>query len=1383
MQRIRKVFAKVVAGLLIVSNLAIAAPSMTYAASATSFTTYGGWNEMMYATIKGVKDADVTAVSYSGPVSGSLTGEDFEYLVRDTADGVRVDVMGLKPGTYTLKVTTKTGTYTQSGIEVNEQDRSGYAHYNYTNGVGAYNDDGTLKDNAIVLYVTDENKNTVTLSYGGVTVSGIGNILNSVGKACGEAGHETECKKTSKGKVYYGKGNTNQGILQLLAENNIPLVIRMVGVVSESGLYKTGSWSASNVGLIDGLTDYDCNDYGGSVGDNGHMARMKSAKDVTIEGVGTDAAMDGWGIHFMSETSTTKAGLGKSFEVRNLTFMNQPEDAIGMEGVQEGSVITAPVERCWIHNNEFYSPAITNPAESDKSEGDGSCDFKRGEYLTVSYNYFEGCHKTNLVGSSDTSLQYNLTYHHNIWKGCKARQPLGRQANMHFYNNQFIGTTDYAMNTRANAYIYSEYNLFFMTKNPMDVRSGAIKSYNDSFSSCIGAMTGTVVKDKSTKVTSGNKYENFDTDAALSYIPRGDYQLQTSITDAAKVLKAYNGCMPETVKRPENVTTSECSLLSYCAPGVTPINISEYPYTAAPGKLSKTVYAFTVGGTVDVTVSFASEALTTTGCLVNETGECFQVGSGTATGLPAGTYMIMPYNIQSGGNGVNPAAGSFKEMTINSLTVKAADPNAHYHHYVSEVTKEATCTEEGQITYTCTATNGTCDKKTYTEVIPKKAHSYGEWKVVKEATETEEGLKSHSCTVCGAKESASIPKKGSTGGTDTPVSGDAKVHNFTESGTTSDFYSITGNTATSKGTATYNGLTLTKCLKMESSTSIKFTASSAGKLTLVFGGTTAASGKSVKVNGTSKKVGSDGTLTVDVAKGAVTVTRGDSINLFYIVYTPSGTSETTHTHKYESKITKQATCTEAGVLTYTCTSTTGTCDKKTYTETIPAKGHSFSTEWTVDVEATETTSGSKSHHCTVCDAKTDVTEIPATGPKYDASYYAPVFDAEYYLENNIELKWAYGNDAEKALNHFVKYGMKEGRQAKADFDVNAYRARYADLQQVYGDDLVKYYIHYIKYGQAEGRNGAPEKTYTVIFKKNGEVVKTETVKEGESATAPSDIEAESNFKCWDKDFTNVTSDMEVNAVYEEPAYDASYYAPVFDAKYYLENNIELKWAYGDDEEKAFNHFVKYGMKEGRQAKADFDVNAYRARYVDLQQVYGDDLVKYYIHYIKYGQAEGRNGAPEKTYTVIFKKNGEVVKTETVKEGESATAPSDIEAESNFKCWDKDFTNVTSDMEVNAVYEEPAYDASYYAPVFDAKYYLENNIELKWAYGDDEEKAFNHFVKYGMKEGRQAKADFDVNAYRARYVDLQQVYGDNLVKYYIHYIKYGQAEGRNGTPEV
>ena len=660
-------------------------------------------------------------------------------------------------------------------------------------------------------------------------------------------------------------------------------------------------------------------------------------------------------------------------------------------------------------------------------------------------------------------------------------------------------------------------------------------------------------------------------------------------------------------------------------------------------------------------------------------------------------------------------------------------------------------------------------------------HTYGEWTVVKAATETEEGLKSRTCTGCGYNETAVIPAIGKDTPVtpDTPVSGDAKVHNFTESGTTSDFYSITGSIATNKGTATYNGLTLTKCLKMESSTSIKFTAPSAGKLTLVFGGTTAASGKGVKVNGTSKKVGSDGTLTVDVAKGAVTVTKGDAINLFYMVYTPSGTSETTHTHKYESKITKQATCTEAGVLTYTCTSTTGTCDKKTYTETIPAKGHSFSTEWTVDVEATETTPGSKSHHCTVCDAKTDVTEIPATGPKYDASYYAQVFDAKYYLNKNADLKAAFGDDAQKALVHFVEHGMSEGRQGSAEFNVAAYRARYADLSNAYGDDLVKYYMHYIKAGKAEGRNGAVENTYTVTFKDGNEVVKVQKVKSGENATAPSEIESKTGFKCWDRDFTKVTSDIVVNAVYEEVKYDASYYAPVFDAEYYLNKNADLKKAYGNDAEKALKHFVEHGMSEGRQGSSEFNVAAYRARYADLSNAYGDDLVKYYMHYIKAGKAEGRNGAVENTYTVTFKDGNVVVKVQKVKRGENATAPSEIENKTGFKCWDKDFTKVTSNMIVNAVYEETTYDAEYYAPVFNAEYYLSKYADLKKAYENDTMKALKHFVEHGMQEGRQGTAEFNVYAYKARYADLRSAYGDDLVKYYMHYIRAGKAEGRDG----
>ena len=89
---------------------------------------------------------------------------------------------------------------------------------------------------------------------------------------------------------------------------------------------------------------------------------------------------------------------------------------------------------------------------------------------------------------------------------------------------------------------------------------------------------------------------------------------------------------------------------------------------------------------------------------------------------------------------------------------------------------------------------------------------------------------------------------------------------------------------------------------------------------------------------------------------------------------------TVHTeHKWdEGVVTKEATCTEAGEKTYTCT----VCNA-TKTEKIEATGHKYSTEWTIDKEATCTEPGSKSHHCTVCDAKTEETEIKATGHKWD----------------------------------------------------------------------------------------------------------------------------------------------------------------------------------------------------------------------------------------------------------------------------------------------------------------------------------------------------------------------------------------------------------------
>lgn len=74
---------------------------------------------------------------------------------------------------------------------------------------------------------------------------------------------------------------------------------------------------------------------------------------------------------------------------------------------------------------------------------------------------------------------------------------------------------------------------------------------------------------------------------------------------------------------------------------------------------------------------------------------------------------------------------------------------------------------------------------------------------------------------------------------------------------------------------------------MESSTSITFDASTSGTLYLVFGGSTDATGKRVKVDGTAHTLDDAQILTLEVAAGEHTITKGDSINLFYIVFVPN----------------------------------------------------------------------------------------------------------------------------------------------------------------------------------------------------------------------------------------------------------------------------------------------------------------------------------------------------------------------------------------------------------------------------------------------------------------------------------------------------------------
>ena len=832
-------------------------------AASGAITEASGWLETAY-----VKWTPVTGATGYNVYVKSASASDSAYvqlddeLIRKYPSYMRADAVGLKAGDYVMKIVplnngkeNTSAAIVSDKLTVNAHDRSGFTFSSNSpvkNGVGAYNNDGTLKSNASVLYVTEANKNTVKMKIGNTEYTGVAAITQAI-KA------KSNCQ---------------------------PVAIRIIGQVTLSGLACKDVSSAYAIGV-------------------------KGAANVTFEGIGDDATLYEAGVAVFQSTG---------IEVRNLGLMNW-----GGGGDGDGISLKQSVG-VWVHNNDvFYGNA---GSDGDQAKGDGSMDLKdNSQYVTVSYNHFWDSGKMSLCGMKSESGENWITYHHNWFDHSDSRHPRIRTMSVHVYNNYYDGNAKYGVGAAKDSEAFVEANYFRNCNYPMlssmqgsDVLAGGIFSSENggvikAYNNYMEGQKSVIYANSDTGTTSASATD-FD-----AYLAASRSETVPSTYKAKQGGKTYSNF---DTKVDLGVDTADID-----APADVPSIVTKYA-----GRVMGGDFKWTFDNSVDDTSYSLNRPL-------------------------------------------KDKLNAYKTSLVSVGGGSVSSGEKHIHNYVSTITKKATCAEEGEITYTCIATNGTCDKKTYTEVVPKTAHTYGEWKVVKEATETEEGLKSHSCTVCGAEETASIPKKGSTGGTETPEvpTGDSKVHNFTTSDANSSFFVISGNLASNKGTVTYNGLTLTQCLKMESSTSIKFTAPSAGKLTLVFG----ESGKNVKINGKKNASDSNCIVTVDVAAGSVEITKGDTMNLFYMVYTPSGTSETTHTHKYESKITKQATCTETGVLTYTCTSTTGTCDKKTYTETIPATGHKFSTEWTVDVEATETTPGSKSHHCTVCDAKTDVTVIPATG--------------------------------------------------------------------------------------------------------------------------------------------------------------------------------------------------------------------------------------------------------------------------------------------------------------------------------------------------------------------------------------------------------------------
>lgn len=234
----------------------------------------GGWFESGFAEWKEVSGASGYNVYYKKSGANSFTLIDAP-LVRRYKRFVRADFLGVAAGSYEMKIAPvvggKEGVATIVKFDVSAHDRAGFAHLN-NSGVGAYKDDGTLKDGAIVLYVTEKNKTTIKQD-----------IYTASGKTTSCTGISAICSALQKGY------------------ETRPVCIRLIGKVTAEGM--TGSGDSNNLLLKSSTAG-------------------RPAQNITVEGVGDDATCYGFGVRCVRM---------QSVEIRNLGVMLFGDDGIAFE--------------------------------------------------------------------------------------------------------------------------------------------------------------------------------------------------------------------------------------------------------------------------------------------------------------------------------------------------------------------------------------------------------------------------------------------------------------------------------------------------------------------------------------------------------------------------------------------------------------------------------------------------------------------------------------------------------------------------------------------------------------------------------------------------------------------------------------------------------------------------------------------------------------------------------------------------------------------------------------------------------------------------------------------------------------------------------------------
>lgn len=116
----------------------------------------------------------------------------------------------------------------------------------------------------------------------------------------------------------------------------------------------------------------------------------------------------------------------------------------------------------------------------------------------------------------------------------------------------------------------------------------------------------------------------------------------------------------------------------------------------------------------------------------------------------------------------------------------------------------------------------------------------------------------------------------------------------------------------------------------------------------------------------------------------------------------------------------------------------------------------------------------------------DVPKVQAA----QATQIPPIFDATYYSQKNPDVAIIAGNDKNVLYQHFINFGLKEGRAFSMLFDVEAYKKANKDLASVFGNNNFAYYLHFVNFGLKENRNGGGEFNSSLYLKANPDLAAT-----------------------------------------------------------------------------------------------------------------------------------------------------------------------------------------------------------------------------------------------------------------------------------------------------